>query len=407
MATARRLLVDASHSGVYHCISRCVRRAFLCGRDDFSGRDYEHRRGWIRDRLRELAGLYALEVHAYAVMSNHLHVVLRTLPGRVAGWSDAEVARRWLRIFPGQTGTRVAGKPPLSEEVAVAILCRDREKLALCRERLADLSWFMRSLNEPVARRANREDDCSGRFWEGRFKCQRLDDAGAVLACMAYIDLNPVRAGMAQTPEDSEFTSAQDRAVALRARRQLERVPHGPTREPTVEQAALLTRARLETRRDRWLARIGPLPESATAAPPDPTSGIPGDLAVPAMPLGSPALAAAEPLPATATTSPVAAATEPPPLLPHLSPERYLELLDWTGRQIRSGQRGHIDAQLRPVLERLELDVAAWVDNVERYGSLFRRLAGKLNRLGDVARASGRAWLHGHRGARRLYAAAA
>jgi len=381
-----------------------VRRAFLCGRDDYSGRDYEHRRGWIRDRLRELAGLYAVELHAYAVMSNHLHLVLRTLPGRVAGWSDQEVARRWLRIFPGQTGTRVAGKPPLSEEVAVAILCRDRDKLVLCRERLADLSWFMRSLNEPVARRANREDECSGRFWEGRFKCQRLDDAGAVLACMAYIDLNPVRAGMAQTPEESEFTSAQDRAVALRARRQLERAPHGPTHEPTAEQATLITRARLETRRDRWLACIGPAPEGS--APQSPNVGNPGDSAAPATPLCSPALATAAPPPGDATTPPVATA-EPPPLLPHLNAERYLELLDWTGRQIRSGTRGHIDPQLRPVLERLDLDVAAWVDNIEAYGGLFRRLAAKLNRLGEVARASGRAWLHGHRGARRLYATAA
>ena len=62
MPTARKLLVDPADCGVYHCISRCVRRAFLCGRDAFSGRDYEHRRGWIRERLRELAGLYAVEI---------------------------------------------------------------------------------------------------------------------------------------------------------------------------------------------------------------------------------------------------------------------------------------------------------------------------------------------------------
>ena len=98
MATPRRLLVDPAKSGVFHCVSRCVRRAFLCGCDPYSGQDYQHRRAWIRDRLRELAGLFAVEVHSYAVMSNHLHLVVRTLPGLVGGWSDEETARRWLAV---------------------------------------------------------------------------------------------------------------------------------------------------------------------------------------------------------------------------------------------------------------------------------------------------------------------
>jgi hypothetical protein len=181
MATARSLLVDPATSGVFHCVSRCVRRAFLCGRDSYSGRDYEHRRDWIRDRLRDLAGLFAVEVHAYAVMSNHLHLVVRTLPGRAGGWNDEEVARRWLWLFPGKDGK--PGLPPGDD--AIRALCEDSKKLAACRARLADLSWFMRALNGPIARRANREDGCSGRFWEGRFKCQKPDDEGATLACMA------------------------------------------------------------------------------------------------------------------------------------------------------------------------------------------------------------------------------
>ena len=193
VATPRRLIVDPARGGVFHCVSRCVRRAFLCGRDAYSGRDYEHRRGWIRDRLRQLAGLFAVEVHSYSVMSNHLHMVVRTLPRQVADWDDEEVARRWLWLFPGRGGKR--GQAP--EEEASHALCRDRSKLASCRERLADLSWFMRCLNEPIARRANREDECTGRFWEGRFKCQKLEDAGAVLACLAYVDLNCLRSTQA------------------------------------------------------------------------------------------------------------------------------------------------------------------------------------------------------------------
>ncbi len=90
MATARRNLVDPTQSGVFHCVSRCVRRAFLCRWDAYSGQDYEHRRAWIRDRLHELTELFAIEVHSYAVMSNHLHVVVRTLPQRVDDWDDED-----------------------------------------------------------------------------------------------------------------------------------------------------------------------------------------------------------------------------------------------------------------------------------------------------------------------------
>jgi len=356
MATARRLLVDPAEGGVFHCISRCVRRAYLCGLDALTGRNFEHRRGWVRDRLRELAGQFGVEVYAYAVMSNHLHVVLGADPGRVNGWIDEDVARRWLTLFPGPGGKR--GQPP--EEPAVAALCQDPGRLALCRSRLADVSWFMRCLNEPIARRANREDDCTGRFWEGRFKCQRLEDAGALLTCMAYVDLNPVRAGIATTPESSDYTSAQDRSGAVRARRGLAAAA-AAIPVATSAQEALAEEARGEAQRDHWLVSFGASDEFV-------------------------------------------AATGASAWLAGLGEANYLKLLDWTGREIRAGKRGHLSDDLRPVLERLDLDVEAWVENVARYGSLFHRLAGKITRLRAWARAKGHAWLHGHRGARLLYA---
>ena len=153
MATARHLLVDPAVGGVFHCITRCVRRAYLCGWDALTGRNFEHRRGWVRDRIRELAGQFAVEVYAYAVMSNHLHVVLGTDPGRVSHWPDAEVARRWLTLFPGPGGKR--GQPP--EKSAVEALCQDTGRLALCRSRLADVSWLMRPAESWVLDRRGRD----------------------------------------------------------------------------------------------------------------------------------------------------------------------------------------------------------------------------------------------------------
>ena len=99
MAMARSEVVTEGVEAIYHCISRCVRRAFLCGTDTYSGKNYEHRKDWIKLRIQELAAGYGVEVSAYAVMSNHLHLVLRTRPDWVESWSDREVAVRWLRLF--------------------------------------------------------------------------------------------------------------------------------------------------------------------------------------------------------------------------------------------------------------------------------------------------------------------
>ena len=91
---ARKEIVPDGEVGVYHCVNRCVRRAWLCGEDPVSGKSYHHRKAWIRDRLEELAGAFAIDVCGFAVMSNHIHVVLRTRPDVVEEWSDDEVARR-------------------------------------------------------------------------------------------------------------------------------------------------------------------------------------------------------------------------------------------------------------------------------------------------------------------------
>lgn len=214
MPKPRKALVSLEATPYYHCVTRCVRRAFLCGEDTHTGQSYEHRRQWIRERMLSLSKVFALDVCAYAVMSNHYHVVLHVDREEAEGWSETEVIERWHRLFAGHPLTHrfLAGEVLLKVEQNLVA-----ELAALWRTRLRDISWYMRCLNESIAREANREDHCSGRFWEGRFKSQALLDEKALAACMAYVDLNPVRATLAATPEESDYTSIQQRIKAATA----------------------------------------------------------------------------------------------------------------------------------------------------------------------------------------------
>jgi REP element-mobilizing transposase RayT len=212
MTRARNQLISLDATPYYHTISRCVRRAFLCGEDSFSGKNYEHRKQWAIDRLRELSGVFAIDICAYAIMSNHYHLVLRINSQKAGAWSEAQVIERWGKLFniPLLVNRYLRGETTSRAEIDKA-----RAVITDWRKRLSDISWFMRSLNEYLARKANEEDQCTGRFWEGRFKSQALLDEAAVLTCMSYVDLNPVRAGMAETPEESDFTSIQQRIQRL------------------------------------------------------------------------------------------------------------------------------------------------------------------------------------------------
>ena len=211
MTRARYSQVSLDSTSYYHCICRCVRRAFLCGQDHYSGQDYEHRRQWVVDRLAVLGEVFAIDLCAYAVMSNHYHVVLRINQKKALSWSDQEVAERWMQLFNGPLIVKrwLKGKTEAAENL------KAEEIVQTWRERLYDLGWFMKCLNEYLARKANEEDCCKGRFWESRYKCQALLDEKAVLQCMAYVDLNPVRAVMAETPEESDYTSIQQRSEAV------------------------------------------------------------------------------------------------------------------------------------------------------------------------------------------------
>ena len=203
MTRPRSEIVDRENGGFYHLGSRCVRRAMLCGKDPDTGRDFSHRRTWIENLLLELTDVFTVHVCEYSVMSNHYHITVNYTPRERFELDDEEVARRWLRAFPPARADELESK--------VVELLDDPDRIAELRNRLGDLSWYMRCLNEPIARRANLEDDCTGRFWQGRFRSKDLPDERSVWACMAYDDLNPIRAGMADRVDADEHTALQRR----------------------------------------------------------------------------------------------------------------------------------------------------------------------------------------------------
>ncbi len=217
MPQSRKSQVSLADTPYYHCVSRCVRKAFLCGEDKSTGKSYEHRRGWVEEKLHLLSQAFAIEVCAYAVMSNHTHVVLYVNESKADSWSTIEILSNWHRLFKG---TLLTQQYINSEHLTQAERLTVEETANVYRARLKSISWFMRVLNESIARKANQEDECTGRFWEGRFKSQALLDEAALLSCMAYVDLNPIRAKLSKTPETSEHTSIKLRIQQALNRKQ-------------------------------------------------------------------------------------------------------------------------------------------------------------------------------------------
>ncbi len=213
MATPRSKLVDPTIPYAYHLISRCVRRSFLCGKDPVSRRDYTHRKKWIIERMELLAQFMPVEVYAFAIMSNHMHLVVYYDPQAHKKWSKEEVATRWCAVCPKKK------RDGRIDEVAQAILyyslLANETLLEDKRQQLGSLSNFMKWLKQPIACAANREDGCSGHFFEQRFYSGVLLSETAMLAAMAYVDLNPVRAKVARKIEEIDHASITRRMAAL------------------------------------------------------------------------------------------------------------------------------------------------------------------------------------------------
>ena len=383
MPRPRRVeIFDSREICAVHCVQRCVRRSYLAGVDLASGKNYEYRREWIRARIEKLASVFGVDVLAYAVLSNHLHVVLRTRPDVVAAWSDKQVALRWLQIFPGKRIDEQLGDPTSTD---VEALAKDSERILLVRSRLSDISWFMKALSEPIARMANRQDEVTGHFWEGRFKAQRLLDEAAILACCMYVDLNPVRAKMAETPETSKFTSAFDRIEAAKGKTMDSAA--APMLTISREEVAAIRREstpeELAKRRKDAKKRRGPrVARDAFLAPLTLHSGMNG------------------PVP---NKSGVRASDKG---FLSFSLEDYVKLLFFTGRKGQQDKRGKIETEHIPILERLGINEGMWCDLVWNFKKYFGRSrgAGSPDRMREEAAIQSVGFFHGQKKARKCYA---
>ena len=186
MTRPRKDIVSVSETPYYHVITRCVRGAYLCGLDPSADRSYEHRRMWIVDRMTELADIFAISIKAYAVRPSQYHLLLELEPQRTKAWSEQEVIERWTNLYKG---------PELIQKLKAGSELSEQEKQELSelanvwRERLADLGWFMKNLNQAVARKANKEDRCSGHFWVSRYKSQALMGEEDIARCKRKWDL--------------------------------------------------------------------------------------------------------------------------------------------------------------------------------------------------------------------------
>ncbi|WP_052329548.1 transposase [Rhodopirellula sp. SWK7] len=337
---ARRETIDPNEVVIAHICNRTVRKCFLMGQDATSGKNFDHRKVWIEQYLRQFASQFGIELLGFSILSNHFHLILRPRPDVVASWDNEEVARRWMTLCPHRKNTDGSPCQPTEPEIKSIAGCP--VKCQEIRERLSSISWWMRLLCQRIAMRANREENETGRFWQDRYRATVLTDEASLLACSAYVDLNPIRAAMCDKLEDSEHTSVQRRIKSATSS------DGGDETNPAKEGA------------DSFLAPLSIDEGSASIGP-----GVSAN---------------------ANRCSDKGFLT--------MSLEDYLLLLDWTARQSVSGKRGSTPVCVPPILKRLGLAESSWFELVSDFGMLFSNVAGKPS-LVDSMRTP-----HGHR---RLY----
>jgi REP element-mobilizing transposase RayT len=247
-------------------------------------------------------------------MSNHIHIVAKLCPEQSEHWTTDEILLRWTCLFKGPLLVQkwLRGESLINAEQQIVT-----EIAQAYRKRLSSLSWFMKCLNEPIARAANKEDQCTGHFWESRFKSQALLSEEALLSCMTYVDLNPVRANMAATPETSAHTSIKER---LQPKFDLETAVKRQIQQQALQSFDLNTGLTIK-----------------------PLAKFEGD-----------------------TTQ-----KHQEGILFSLSD--YLELVDYTGRILKPNKRGAISETLPPILARLNLNSKQWLEQATKFETCYQK----------------------------------
>ena len=320
-----------------HVMNRAVRRCFLLGDDPVTGRNFDHRKQWLDQKLLVHAANFGIDLLGTAILSNHFHLVLRSRPDVVRTWDDREVALRWFMLCPARKNKDGSAKEP--SEAEINSIAHDRHKLCQTRRRLSDISWWMRLLCQHVGQRANRETGESGKFWESRFRAVRLLDESALLACVAYVDLNPIRAALAQTLESSDFTSAKRRLEALLLESATKATSQPPGQLPASD--LLPDRSLSPVRIDEKGDALGPQPSSNGARCSD---------------KGFLNMTAAE----------------------------YLQLLDWTARELAPGKPVATSEAAPDILQRVDLSSSTWLGLVGNFGRLFHNVAGRPHEIAQA-----------------------
>ena len=346
---ARAEVFSPDDIAIVHVMNRVVRRCFLLGNDPVTGNNYDHRKIWIEEQLQRLAACFGIDLLCFAILSNHFHLILRSRPDVVATWDDTEVARRWLMLCPVRKNDDGFAEEP--SEAELNMVRNDPQKLETIRLRLSDIAWWMRLLCQNIAVRANHEDREAGKFWQSRYRAVRLLDEQAILACAAYVDLNPIRAAMAETLEKSDFTSVQRRIQTLQQElgsttNQLDKAVTKSDNIDSVDQGSAVGVATATSQQvvgDRFLASLT-IDERHDPIGPDASSNgfrcsNKGFLS--------------------------------------MSLEDYLDLLDWTARRLADGKPGSTPHDAPPIFKRLSIDADVWCKLVGGFGRLFWNVAGR------------------------------
>ena len=177
--SARMVIKD--ESAVYHVMSRTALDGFVLG-------DVE--KEYLIELIKKLSKVYFAEVLGFCIMGNHFHLLVRM--NQEEEYSDEEIKERF-RLYYGE-------KNPEEEGMDIV-------KILQLRKKWSNLSEYMKEIKQGFSRFYNRRHKRKGFFWSDRFKSVIVDNGETLINCLAYIDLNPIRAGLVSKPEEYRWSS--------------------------------------------------------------------------------------------------------------------------------------------------------------------------------------------------------